>query len=612
MNARDYQIETVRSIELHKRNLVVLPMRAGKSYTCKLIIDHYDFKKVLIITGFRKIVLQFESYFPDESTYILSGMDYDHTARVTLASFQTYNRRDIDTAEFDAIFVDEYHSRMSKSVEQFIAKATGTVILLTGTPLSASNRIITKNIDNYIQPITVLEMMEAGYLAPTKFMSNRNILGDNASKLKTNRSDYSEADVLQVVQKSHLLDDIVRLVEKDSLATEHKTLIYVNFISTAIELYDMLSPIYENTYILHSKMSEKDQTATLDMYQSVSHGLIISVRSLSLGFDSPTSDRLIFALLTKRHALALQILWRSSTLDPANPQKQSVVYDMIGQLVSVNPYTDFSEYSKKLTCQDECDSYTDLFTRWACHESCKGQPPMHTCDGQLSYSLQENPHISNFTIHEGIPCMEAVPTHKMKYQTIDIGHGRLQKYSRCTCGCLTSYTLKTMMEPSEMIEVYHTEEIPTSRNTAILLYDKPNRTIVGIFDKVDKPNYIVKTFSSSKDLLEYTTALFKSPYMIVCNRTISSIPELTVLPELMYYIPLIDWSLKSQDGIVRKILKFKLDVACEAFQIKPGFAYYFMKNVDKSNEKQIMELLSRSDLERSHIMYRHKQLDKKE
>ena len=66
MQARHYQQTAVDSIKLNQVNLCVLPMRAGKSYLIKLIIDEYQFKKVLIVVGYRKIVQQLASYFPAE------------------------------------------------------------------------------------------------------------------------------------------------------------------------------------------------------------------------------------------------------------------------------------------------------------------------------------------------------------------------------------------------------------------------------------------------------------------------------------------------------------------------------------------------------------------
>ena len=72
MQARPYQTQTVDSIQLNQVNLCCLPMRAGKSYIIKLIVDKYQFKKVLVVVGIRKVVEQLASYFPSH-THILAA-----------------------------------------------------------------------------------------------------------------------------------------------------------------------------------------------------------------------------------------------------------------------------------------------------------------------------------------------------------------------------------------------------------------------------------------------------------------------------------------------------------------------------------------------------------
>lgn len=232
MQARPYQQTAVDSIKLNQVNLCVLPMRAGKSYLIKLIIDKYQFKKVLIVVGYRKIVQQLASYFPSH-THILSGLPFDHTQQVHLASFQTIANRDINLSEYDLIVQDEYHSRTSATASNVVFQPNCTVILLTGTPLTNNNRLLTKDIDNFIQPITIKEMIENNWLTPTRFMSNSTILGDYADQLSTNKQDFDESIVRQIIQKEHLLNNIVTLIDDNHLATQHKCIVYVNYIATA-------------------------------------------------------------------------------------------------------------------------------------------------------------------------------------------------------------------------------------------------------------------------------------------------------------------------------------------------------------------------------------------
>jgi superfamily II DNA or RNA helicase len=316
MQARPYQAMTVQQIQLQQTNLCILPQRAGKSLVMSLAIDSHKFSKVLIIVGFRKIVTQLASYFPDDHTFILAGKEYDHSKRVHLASFQTFANRDITLDQYDCIIIDEFHSRTSQAVYELVNQPNCTKLLFTGTPLTNSNKLIAKGIDHYIQPTTVKELLDNSWLAPTRFMSNSNILGDHAADLKTNKTDFDESMVRQIIKKEDLLQNVLNLIIKHDLDTKHKAVIYLNFISTAEELYGLIKH-RNNVFIVHSKLTQSQQELALSQYESASNAVLINVRALSLGWDSPTTDTIIYAMFTKIHSLALQIMWRASTVNPA-------------------------------------------------------------------------------------------------------------------------------------------------------------------------------------------------------------------------------------------------------------------------------------------------------
>lgn len=310
MKPRPYQQEAVDSIELGKTNLLCLPQRSGKSFVMKLAIDQLKFSKVLILVGYRKIVKQLSTYYPNTSTFILAGEEFDHSKQIHIATHQTFNNRTIDINEYDCIIIDEFHSRMSATVYELLDNSA-THLLFTGTPLTNRNRIITKGIDKFIQPVTVKDLLENDYIAPTKFMSNSDIIGKHANELKTTKQDFDETIVRQLIKTEDMLGNIRKLIIDNSLDTKHNTVIYVNYIDTAEQLHTLLTDL-NNVQLVHSKLSDKQQTQALADYES-GPGILINVRALSLGWDSPRTDRLIYGFFTKIHSLALQILWRAST-----------------------------------------------------------------------------------------------------------------------------------------------------------------------------------------------------------------------------------------------------------------------------------------------------------
>lgn len=157
MEPRINQQTAVDSIKLGQTNLLCLPMRAGKSFVMELAIDKYKFTKVLILVGYRKIVKQLSTYYAGNFTYILSGEPFDHSKQIHIATHQTFNNKNIDINEYECIIIDEFHSRMSDTVYALLDN-TATHLLFTGTPLTNRNKIITKGIDNFIQPVTQLRI----------------------------------------------------------------------------------------------------------------------------------------------------------------------------------------------------------------------------------------------------------------------------------------------------------------------------------------------------------------------------------------------------------------------------------------------------------------------
>lgn len=606
MQPRQYQTTAVDAIVIGKTNLICLPMRAGKSAVMKFAIDKHQFSRVLIIVGYRKIVKQLSSYYPDRYTYILSGEPFDHSKQIHIATHQTFNNLDICPSEYDCIIIDEFHSRMSETVYALLDNQA-THLLFTGTPLTPKNKIITKGIDNFIQPVTVKDLLEAKYLAPTKFMSNSDILGRHAQELLTTKQDFDQSIVRQIIKTEDLLGNIRKLIIEQQLDTKHNTVIYVNYIETAEQLYSLLSDLH-NVQLVHSKLTDNQQTQALECYES-GPGILINVRALSLGWDSPRTDRLIYAFFTKIHSLALQILWRASTINPSDPNKIAVVYDMTGQLGFVNPYTDFSSYSKKKSCKDQCyEQYgSDPMQLYFCLESCKGEPIVVTCDGKQPFYHNENPFITNYRIISGTPCKQSYPSWEFQYKTVDAGLGLVTKYQKCPCGCVTAYDVKTLHQPAEMIPVYNELKV---MNTVTILFSKERMRALALFDDISKSTYKILQFDSSESLYIEACKFFNSKqFQIVSNARLPKLPNVSVNNNLNAVLPLIVWDTPNSN-FVKKLIKFKLENLCEFFGIKPGMVYYLGKYIQPNNEKQILQDLGKNAFDRQSFVKYCKKLQK--
>lgn len=598
MQYRPYQLEYINNIQLNKSNLVISTMRSGKSVIIKGIIDKYfSDKKVLIITGIRHVITQLATYYTDYS-FILAGHKYDHTKLINLATFQTFSRRDIALEEYDAVFVDEIHMRFNTDIVKQIRKLNCTRVYFTGTPITNRNTFLSDEFDNVLEFTNIKQMIEDGYLAPTRFLMIGNMLKDEDS-MKLRNGDYINEDIDQIIDKTALIDWIIKDDSVYEWSTNHKTIMYTNSIATTEKIVNQFNS--PNVRAIHSKLTAKQIEDTMIWFESASNGIIINCRMLTVGVDIPSADTVVYLLPTKIHSLFLQSIFRAST---KSGDKVATVYDYSGMLNKVNPYD--NQWKKpKLSCKDQCIKQypNDPLAQYFCMEACKSNPILVPCRGQLPISLAEHPFISNYQIHSGKPCNESRPMWEYEYKQTNPATGILTKWTKCKCGCVTSYDVRTLAEPSAMIQVY-SDAKPT--NTVTVLLSVEQHKALALFDDLSSKLYHIGMYDSSDAIYKAATQYFQSkPFQIMSNVQLK-LPNVQVNPNLDQVMPLIDWFSDNQ-GFIKKLIKAKLTSMVSDFAMKPGYTWYVLNAVNESNQKSVLQFL-KSDPDRSKFIKYFKKL----
>lgn len=598
MDYRPYQIEYIDNIQINKSNLVISPMRSGKSVIIKGIIDKYfSDKKVLIITGIRHVITQLATYYTDYS-FILSGHEYDHTKLINLATFQTFSRRTNSLTDYDAIFVDEVHMRFNTDIVKQIRKLNCTRVYFTGTPITNRNTFLSNEFDNVLEFTNIKQMIEEKYLAPTRFLMIGNMLKDESS-MQIRNGDYVNEDIDQIIDKTALIEWIVNDNLTYEWSTKHKTIMYTNSIATTQKIVDKFNS--PNVKAIHSKLTPKQIEETMNWFESTDAGIIVNCRMLTVGVDIPSADNVVYLLPTKIHSLFLQSIFRAST---KSGDKIATVYDYSGMLNKVNPYD--NQWKKpKLSCKDQCIKQypNDPLAQYFCIEACKSNPILVPCRGQLPISLAEHPFISNYQIHSGKPCNESRPMWEYEYKQTNPSTGILTKWTKCKCGCVTSYDVRTLAEPSAMIQVY-SDVKPT--NTVTVLLSVEQHKALALFDDLSSKLYHIGMYNSSDAIYEAATQYFQSkPFQIMSNVQLK-LPNVQVNPNLDQVMPLIDWFSDNQ-GFIKKLIKAKLTSMVSDFAMKPGYTWYVLNAVNESNQKSVLQFL-KSDPDRSKFIKYFKKL----
>jgi len=592
MNYRPYQQQYIGGVKIGKSNLIISPMRSGKSLILKGIIDkHHPTGKVLILVGIRQVILQLADYYDDSQyTFILAGKSFDHSKHIHLGTFQTLQRREINLTEYDLICIDEAHMRFNTNIVKEIRKLSCTRVFFTGTPLRSNNTFLSKEFDEILEFINIPEMIEQGYLAKTHFRILGNMLSDESS-MQVKQGDYLNEDIDRIINKTDLINMVIADDSKYNWSTKHKTIMYTNSIETTQRIVDKFNS--PNVRGIHSKLTNKELQATKNWFDTTTNGIIVNCRMLTVGVDIPSADTVVYLLPTKIHSLFLQSVFRAST---KYGDKEAVVYDYSGMLNKVNPF-DNTWQKPKYSCREKClEQYgNDPMQLYFCIESCKGEPIVVTCDGKQPYHHTENPFITNYRIIEGKPCGEPYPSWEFKYKTKDAGLGLVTKYQKCPCGCITAYDVKTLHQPSEMIPVYDEHKL---MNTLTILFSKEHMKALALFDDITKSKYKLMQFDSSEALYTEACKFFGSkPFQILSNAKMPKLPNVSVNNQLNAVLPLIKWDTPNS-GFIKKLIKHKMEHIANFLGVKPGIVYYCAKHIKKDNEKQILQDISRNSFDR--------------
>ena len=605
MQARPYQQQYIDGIHIDQSNMLVAPMRAGKSYILEQIIDKYfSDKKVLIIIGMRNVILQLAEYYTEaDRTFILSGKPFDNDKRIHLATFQTYTRRDIDLSQYDLVAIDEIHIRFNTDIVKQIRKLSCTRLYLSGTPINNRNKFLSDEFDNVMEFTNVKKMIEDEFLAETKFFSLGNLIG-NGQDLKVRNGDYANEDIDRIIDKSALMDWLIADNDKYGWSAQHKTIMYTNSIATATKIMDRFNS--PDVRVIHSKLTKTESEEVMDWFENTTHGIIINCRMLTVGVDIPSADRIVYLVPTKIHSLFLQSIFRAST---KFGDKVAEVYDYSGMLGKVSPYW-HDWKSDKGTCLEQCAKLSDPIEQYFCADSCKGDGPLIPCTGRLPSSYADYDFIGNFKSITGEPCGESNPMWEYQYKRKEPSIGLITKYTKCKCGYVSSYDVQTIAAPSDMIEVYEAEPT-TTKNTITILYSRAHKKAIALLDAPDNPTYKVTFFDSSEEMYEGAVKYFNNkPFQIISNIAMPKLANVHVDRGLDAAIPLVSWDSGSTSGFIKRLIKMKMEHICEFHGIKSGWVYYQMKGITKQVEKPTMNFLIQSDLQRADFLKYFKKLNK--
>lgn len=307
-NLRPYQVAAVNQIFSHwregrKKVLLHLDTGAGKteifSHVARAAAAKYQ---VLIVVHGRQLVDQ-AARRVGAGTIMAGRRPEEHPIQV--ASIDTLIRREL-LPEAKVVIIDEAHMCGSEKWQEFASYYQDKYMLsVTATPYQDAS--IAHIASEVIRPVTMIELIEQGYLLPCRYFAPSTVQLQHIKKLG---GDYNNLDLSEVMSAPKIVGDIIaswraRSEGRSTLLfacnVEHSKTLAKDFVAAGIpaEHADADTP-------------DQDRAAIISRSKSGETKIITNCNIFSTGIDLPWVSCIVMARPTLSVVLYLQQLGRGT------------------------------------------------------------------------------------------------------------------------------------------------------------------------------------------------------------------------------------------------------------------------------------------------------------
>lgn len=349
---RNYQDKAVNMVrdEIRKGNkrvLLVMATGSGKTHTMGDIASKSitNGHKILAAMHRRQLVFQMCDCFKKcgiTAGMIMSGIETELDHKCQITTVQTYSRRlklsEIENNKFfvdaSVIFIDEAHHVLAKTYQKVLKHYQDKIIIgVTATPCLSSGAGLGRYFDVIVQPISIHELIEQGFLVPALYYGPSE---PDLSKLKTVAGDYEKKGLGKIMTNPTLIGDVVDNWLR--IAGDKKTFCYAVNVAHSKALKDDF--ISKGVTAEHLDAFSDDQTreATLNRFRSGRTQVLLNVGLYTEGSDIPEIEAICVARPTKSLGIHLQILGRGARPFPG--KDNFIVLDFGGNVSRLGYYED--------------------------------------------------------------------------------------------------------------------------------------------------------------------------------------------------------------------------------------------------------------------------------
>ena len=348
---RNYQKKAVEVALNSKEPELVLELsqRSGKSLIMAEIAHQLNEKneKCIIATETSILIEQLYKHikmYSLEPHIIKAGMHQKGNCNIYLVMEQSFHkdrRKEFEHLRGATYLRDEYHiatgGKRFNEIIDFIQPKK--IVGFSATPFTATGLFLKPNLIPYsIFPTT--KAIKAGYVAPLKWFVPRFVKDIEYEKVKDNGYDYSTSSLAEVQDTPEFYTGLKELFKTIELNRNH-TIVFCNNIEQSEKIYQLVKDIEPSAVLVHSKQNDKENDKNIKAFKNGLANTIISVMSLTTGFDAPIANQIVNLRRTKSFTLVRQALFRASNM--TENKQYAKIYD-IGGCLAEHGFIDKEDY----------------------------------------------------------------------------------------------------------------------------------------------------------------------------------------------------------------------------------------------------------------------------
>ena len=309
---------------------LVLPTGAGKSHIvaamCKEIVQGYSDTRILMLSHQKELIGQnaekMRLHWPNAPLGIYSaGMNKRQFDTITFASIQSVAKRSASLGSRDVVIIDECHmmnNKESGNYRTLLAQLMAInpalrVIGLTATPYRLGQGKLTDGdtaiFSDLVEPVTVKELVERGFLAPLKSKHTTAMI--DTSQVKKRGGEYI-AGQLQGAADAITAEAISEII--DRAEDRRHWLLFCAGVAHAQHCADELNARGIPACCLDGTASKGERERILSDFTSGKIKALTNCDILTTGFDFPDIDLIAFLRPTMSPALYVQMAGRGMRL----------------------------------------------------------------------------------------------------------------------------------------------------------------------------------------------------------------------------------------------------------------------------------------------------------